>query len=145
MVSHRMEGAFPKCELIPQRAVWPRRTMGLSSKTVVSNWSTLDRASSRSPHVSENTARFPSPWAAGQSGIPHNCGAVTSPPGLSVWPPLRQPLFQEGLDYPEAALREMEKTGVNRNHHPGCQGKAASHQSKDPGGMRKILSAQVPE
>lgn len=36
--------------------------MGLSSKTVVSNWSTLDTAISKSPHVSGNSSSFPSPW-----------------------------------------------------------------------------------
>lgn len=59
----------------------------------------------------ETQLQFPSPRAAGQAGIPHNCGAVISPPDYSVWPPLRQLLFQEGLNYPEAGLKNMEETG----------------------------------
>lgn len=112
--------------------------MGFSSKTVVSPGAHLTEPAlealisgntdpvspppgQQGRHASHPTVMLPLPLQTTQCGLP------------------RQLLFQEGLDYPEAGPRDMEKTGgTNRDHHPGCQGKGASHQSKDPGGVRKI-------
>lgn len=57
MATHTTEGAFPKCESMPERAAQPKRVVGSNSKAAVSTGAYLtEPALDGFPDVFGNTA-----------------------------------------------------------------------------------------